>query len=170
MQNPMVYRLPSSDNIILSLHSFSELDTNTLFDVLKLRTDVFVVEQQCAYPELDELDRATNTLHLTAYAEQQLAGCARMMNQQPGLATIGRVATAERLRSRGIARKMMVYLMEQASVRIPELKAIELSAQVQVQSFYESLGFEATTETFLEDGIEHVGMRKTIHPGLQSDR
>lgn len=148
-------------------HTFATLDPATLFAFLKLRVDVFVVEQNCAYPELDKHDTAPDTLHLLCYIDNQLAAYARAM---PGvehdnnakirknpMVKIGRVVVARNYRGKGVAQTLMTTLLNRLATDYPEQQQV-LAAQDAVACFYAELGFKRISEIYLEDGIPHVDM------------
>ena len=141
--------------------TFAELDTNELLALLKLRVDVFVVEQACAYPEIDHHDNAAETLHLLGYdpsgkADELVAYCRSMPDAQRQEVRIGRVVIAPTCRRRGLARTMMLALMRKISALNYDLV---LSAQTEVIDFYTSLGFVIESDEYVEDGIPHIDMR-----------
>ena len=140
---------------------FNELSTNQLFELLKLRVDVFVVEQECAYPELDEKDRHRETRHLLGYIDNQMVAYARLLPS--GLSypsvSIGRVATHKNIRGQGVG----TLLLEQAintCEGIWENQDIEIGAQEYLVSFYRRFKFVPTSPMYLEDGIPHIDMKR----------
>ncbi|MCG9965399.1 MAG: GNAT family N-acetyltransferase [Shewanella sp.] len=141
--------------------SFNQLNANTLYDILKLRVDVFVVEQACAYPELDDKDRHPETLHLMGLSPQgELLAYARVL--PPGLsypeASIGRVVISPAGRGQGLATPLMQNAIDAALSTWPAA-GIQIGAQDYLKSFYQKLGFSACSEMYLEDGIPHIDMR-----------
>ncbi|MCH1930866.1 GNAT family N-acetyltransferase [Shewanella sp. A25] len=141
--------------------TFNQLSANTLYDILKLRVDVFVVEQACAYPELDDKDRHPETIHLLGVsANGELQAYARIL--PPGLsypeASIGRVVVAPNARGKGLATPLMQGAIE-AALNIWPSAGIQIGAQDYLKTFYQSLGFVACSEMYLEDGIPHLDMR-----------
>lgn len=157
-------------------HTFNTLDTFRLFTLLKLRTDVFVVEQQCAYAELDDSDTLPGTLHVLGFNQRTLAAYARAMPETVNAATannsrttdvirIGRVVVARSHRRNGLASQLMKRLMHQLDKTHPDRDQI-LSAQTAVVSFYQGLGFQTESEEYLEDGIAHRDMRKEAKSAL----
>lgn len=140
---------------------FSQLTTSELHDLLKLRVDVFVVEQACAYPELDGQDKDDQTVHALAVKNSDLIGYARALapRDMQGAWRIGRVVVSSNHRRTGLARKLMLQLMDAGAAHWPN-RPIELSAQAEVIAFYRALGFLETSEEYLEDGIPHVDMRR----------
>lgn len=135
------------------LDAFSAAD---LYDMLKLRVDVFVVEQHCPYPELDGNDK--DCLHLRLLMDGDLLACARLwrptLEQHP---RIGRVAVSPEHRGKRLGEALMREAISEVEKRHPG-EPIEISAQSHLQKFYGSLGFEVISEEYLEDGIPHVDM------------
>lgn len=140
-------------------HSFEELTTNQLYDLLRLRQEVFVVEQKCAYLDTDGLDQ--QAMHLLVYETRQkeLVGYLRLIAPQIKFTepALGRLVTASSARGSGLARKMMIKAMGMVKQRFPET-GIRLSAQLYLERFYNSLGFTAVSEVYDEDGIPHIEM------------
>lgn len=144
--------------------SFSELSVDQLYDLMKLRVDVFVVEQNCPYNELDEKDRDKHTRHLLAYNENtEIIAYARIL--APGVsypeASIGRVVIAQQARGLGLAHSLMIKAIEVLSTYWPKHN-IQIGAQQHLQGFYQQQGFEIASEMYLEDGIPHLDMLLTI--------
>ncbi len=134
---------------------FDELDARTLYRLLKLRVDVFVVEQKCPYPELDGRDLEPGTVHLWAEHAGELLGYLRILTEADGSARIGRVVTAGPARGQGVAGQ----LMERALAMIGDRVAV-LDAQSYLVDWYTRLGFAPTGPAFAEDGIPHVPMER----------
>jgi ElaA protein len=132
--------------------TFAELDTTTLYRLLRLRVDVFVVEQQCAYPDLDGRDLEAGTLH--GWIEDVAGPVAYVrLLFEPGATRIGRVATAPAHRGSGLAAR----LVEAALAR--SVGPVVLDAQSRLCDWYRRYGFVATGPEYLDDGIPHVPMR-----------
>ncbi|OZB29262.1 MAG: GNAT family N-acetyltransferase [Pseudomonas sp. 34-62-33] len=138
-----------------------ELDTATLYALLALRTQVFVVEQNCPYLETDGQDLIGDTCHLLARDESGLVGYLRLLDPQRmnGEVVIGRVLTAERARGSGLGHRLMERGLVECGQRWPGVP-VYLSAQAHLQGYYGRYGFVAVTEVYLEDGIPHIGMRR----------
>lgn len=141
--------------------TFNQLDINMLYDILRLRVDVFVVEQACAYPELDDKDRHPETQHLFGLSpDGELLAYARIL--PPGLsypeASIGRVVVSPAGRGEGLAMPLMQQAIESALTTWPDA-GIQIGAQDYLKNFYQKLGFVACSEMYLEDGIPHLDMR-----------
>jgi ElaA protein len=153
-------------NIEWHCKPFSELRNDQLYELIKLRIDIFVVEQTCPYTELDDKDRDNQTHHLMAYEAGTLLAYARLL--PPGLSysnsSIGRFAVLLARRKQGIG----TQLMQQCITNIAKLwpkTAISISAQQQLQNFYQDFGFEKESDVYHEDGIPHIDMLlvKDIH-------
>lgn len=134
---------------------FAELDAATLHDIVRLRVDIFVVEQKCAYPELDGRDTEPETIHLWATDHGMVVGYLRILAEPDGSARIGRVAVTPAVRGTGLAGRLMVEALDHIGDR-----PCVLDAQTYLAGFYSRLGFVVTGPEFLEDGIPHVPMRR----------
>lgn len=136
---------------------FSDLSPDELYDILQLRSEIFVVEQNCIYNDLDGLDK--DAVHQFLKKDGEIVAYSRLL--KPGTRfseySIGRVVVKQSERGTGLGIKMME---EAKRYIINELGAvkIKISAQSYLQRFYENLGFEIITEMYLEDGIPHFGM------------
>ena len=136
-----------------------------LYQALKLRSDVFVVEQACIYPELDNKDIHEKALHVLGRKpdketnEDNIIAYARCL--PPGLSysgsSIGRVVVAHEFRGQGLAQVLMQQAMDVCRMHWPEHN-IEIGAQLHLQPFYQSLGFESVGKPYDEDGIMHLDM------------
>ncbi|MFD2627240.1 GNAT family N-acetyltransferase [Oceanobacillus kapialis] len=139
------------------LKSFSELTNTELYKLLKARTEVFVVEQNCAYPELDDYDQGS--MHLYLEDEGELAALVRLIPS--GLkyaeASIGRVMVVKEFRGKGYAREVMEKAINVIANDWKEAK-IKIQAQEYLKMFYESLGFKQVSDPYLDDGILHIDM------------
>lgn len=146
----------SSRDAAVHIASFGELTPATLYAVLRLRVDVFVVEQVCPYPELDGHDDEPGTRHLwIAGDDGDVRAYLRILRDDDGTARIGRVAVARPHRGTGLAAR----LMDAALAHVGDAPC-ELEAQVQVAEFYTRWGFTVTGPDFDLDGIPHVPMRR----------
>lgn len=143
------------------LRTFEALSNHELYQLLKLRVDVFVVEQTCPYPELDDKDPITGVYHLLGYEQGQLVACARLLPagiSYPSV-SIGRVATHEKARGNGLGHQLLEQAIHQCQRLWPN-SAIEIGAQEHLSAFYGRYGFVATSEVYLEDGIPHIDMKR----------
>jgi len=146
------------DEPVLRRASPDELDTAALYALLRLRVDVFVVEQACPYPELDSRDLEPSTVHfwLSPHgAPAAVLGYLRLLDEG-GEYRISRVCTARSVRGTGLASVLMRAALDQIATA-----ACVLDAQSHQVGFYASFGFEVAGEEFVEDGIPHVPMRRT---------
>ena len=140
----------------------SDLGKEQLYALLKLRSEVFVVEQKCAYPDLDGQDLEGDTYHLMGWEDDQLMAYLRLLDpeSQGGDVVIGRVITAPQARGQGVGHEMMEQALKQAEKHWPQVP-IYLSAQAHLQGYYGKYGFVVAGEEYLEDGIAHIGMRRS---------
>jgi ElaA protein len=140
--------------------TFSQLTTDSLYDLLALRTDIFVVEQACAYPELDGKDRHPQTLHVLGSDESgSLLAYSRLLPPELSYpqASIGRVVVAKAGRGKGLAQQLMQLSIETALAAWPDA-GIQIGAQEYLSRFYQGLNFRVNSEVYLEDGIAHLDM------------
>jgi ElaA protein len=142
---------------------FSELTTEELYHILRLRSEVFVVEQNCVFLDMDNKDLACH--HLMGWNEKQLLGYSRIV--PPGISyvesSIGRIVSSPAARGMGIGRELLSESI-QALYRLHGKRDIRIGAQFYLKDFYESYGFVQTGEIYSEDGIDHVEMMLTaIH-------
>ena len=140
----------------------SDLGKEQLYAILKLRSEVFVVEQKCAYPDLDGQDLEGDTHHLMGWEDDQLMAYLRLLDpeSQGGDVVIGRVVTAPAGRGKGLGHAMMEQALKQAEKHWPQVP-IYLSAQAHLQGYYGRYGFVVVGEEYLEDDIPHIGMRRS---------
>ena len=130
-----------------------------------LRIEVFVREQKVPMElELDEKDHSENTVHIGYFSDDKLIGVARLIDLDKNIIHIGRVAIDKEYRGKGIGRKLIVGCETTAKNILKREIIIELSAQIQAEKFYESLGYNRVNDKiYLDAGIEHVDMRKVIN-------
>ena len=136
---------------------FSELSNQELYSILQLRNEVFIVEQNCPYQDLDNKDQGS--YHLTGYKGERLLAYTRLL--PPGLSfeecSIGRVVSSPSARRTGIGRELMKISIEECDKLFPS-SAIRIGAQLYLLDFYKSFGFEPCSDVYLEDGIRHIEM------------
>lgn len=147
---------PATDRLVLRVGVPAELDGSTMYQILRQRVDVFVVEQACAYPELDGRDLEPGARWLWAQAGDRVLGSLRLLAEPDGSVRIGRVVIAAEARSAGVGRQLMTRALELVGTGIPVL----LSAQSHLEGWYGRLGFVRTGPDFVEDRIPHVPMRR----------
>lgn len=139
---------------------FKALDTTTLYNLLKLRVDVFVVEQNCPYPELDDKDLHEGTLHIFLKKDQKILAYSRVLApgvSYDGVPAIGRVCVSQTARRLGLGEALVAQAIQTCQATWPQID-IYISAQCYLQKFYESMGFVAASEPYLEDDIPHLKM------------
>ncbi len=134
-----------------------EVDARTLHAILRLRCDVFVVEQGCAYAEVDGRDLLEGTVHLWVREGEGgpydgIVAYLRVLAESGGGVRIGRVVTAPAARGRGLARALLREALRDAP------RPVVLNAQAHLVAFYEAEGFAVTGPEYLDDGIPHVSM------------
>lgn len=138
---------------------FNELTTQELYDLLRLRSEVFVLEQTCLYEDMDGMDQMAK--HILLYVDDKLVGYARIFKQ--GIyfkeAAIGRVLIKEDYRGRFLAHKLMKVSIA-AVENYYQTDEIRISAQTHLEKFYNSHGFLKIGKGYLEDGIPHINMIK----------
>ena len=132
-----------------------EITAAELYPLLRLRVDVFVVEQECPYPELDGRDLLPSTVHLWWQPEDEPLGCLRLLRDPDGTHRVGRVCTALPARGTGLGARLMTAAMD----HIGDAAAV-LEAQTYALAFYARFGFVPDGARYLEDGIEHQTMRR----------
>lgn len=140
---------------------FEELTPFQLYDLLRLRCAVFVVEQNCAFAEIDGID--PDARHLLAYGpDGRLQGCLRVLRDDKAEKDwrIGRVVVAPTARGTGLGGAMMAAALAMIAERHGSVPVI-LSAQAHLAQFYGRFGFSPTGSPYLEDGIPHIDMRRS---------
>ncbi|MGD7045116.1 GNAT family N-acetyltransferase [Jeotgalibacillus proteolyticus] len=143
------------------LHTFEELTVHQLYEILMARNAIFVVEQECAYQEIDGHD--PRSFHLTLKDGEKLAAYARLLpaGVKYSVPSIGRIIVDPAYRGSGSGRKLLEKSLD---IMINEWGAdeINLQAQVYLRKFYRSFGFEETSAEYLDDGIPHVDMKMLV--------
>ena len=132
---------------------FQELSPTTLYGILRLRSDVFVVEQNCVYADMDGRDLEPTTQHLWIEDGRGSVVAAARILDDSSERSIGRVATRPDHRNRGLGSALMRRAMELTK------PPVRLKAQAYLSGWYASFGFEVCGESWIEDGIPHVPMR-----------
>ena len=140
------------------LKSFDSLTPHELYAILRLRTEVFVIEQACLFQDMDNKDQYS--YHLMGWENDTLVAYTRLV--PPGVsyqeASIGRVVTLPVARGSGMGKLLMEKSIEQI-IHLYGKNPIKIGAQLYLKNFYESLGFIKTSDIYLEDGIEHIKMQ-----------
>ncbi|MGE6629442.1 GNAT family N-acetyltransferase [Bacillus sp. NPDC077027] len=138
--------------------TFEQLSKEDLYALLKARVDVFVVEQKCPYPEMDEKDQ--KAFHLIAKEDDDIVAYCRIFRS--GIvyeeASIGRVLVSSTARGKGYGER----LMKKALQKLNELQEhqVKIQAQAYLETFYQSFGFDTISDVYDEDGIPHIDMVK----------
>lgn len=135
------------------IRAFEELDVHTLEEIYRLRVSVFVVEQACAYQEIDGLD--PECTHIYRTDETGIIAYLRIVHGNP--VSIGRVIVRADRRSSGVGHALMGQAMDYIHTHFKG-ERIYLHGQAHLEKFYQSLGFRRTSEIHLEDGIPHIDM------------
>ena len=137
--------------------SFDELNVHELYAILRLRTEVFVVEQNCVFQDMDNKDQSS--YHICGWQNGELVAYTRLVPAGVSYteASIGRVITAPSARRTGMGKELMQYSIEKLYERWGK-QSIKLGAQLYLKKFYESFGFQQTSDIYIEDGIPHIEM------------
>lgn len=145
-------------NLEWSLKSFKQLSVSELYDILNLRSEVFVVEQNAAYLDPDNKDQ--KALHLFAYSQTELIAYCRLFKRGDYFeeASIGRVVVARKYRKYGIGHQLLNKGISAVNDNYGE-QVITISAQLYLQHFYETHGFLKVSDVYEEDGIPHIRMK-----------
>lgn len=153
-----------TNTITWQAKSFNDLSLQQLYELLKLRIDVFVVEQTCFYPDLDSerdcLDRHSDTIHLLGYQGNTLVAYLRILakgQSYPDYPSIGRVVIAKQARSGGLGHELMQQALVLCQNHFPN-ESIKISAQEHLKDFYQHHGFTQVSKMYLEDDIPHIAM------------
>jgi ElaA protein len=143
--------------IIWTVKKFDALTPTELYTILRLRSEVFVVEQTCVFLDMDNKDQSS--WHLMGWENEVLMAYTRLV--PPGISytepSIGRVVTSPAARGNGFGKSLMEKSIEQAEALFGK-KPIRIGAQVYLTHFYNSFGFEQSSDIYEEDGIDHIEM------------
>ena len=145
--------------LVLHKKTFQELTVDELYELLRVRSEVFVVEQDCVYQDMDGDDQ--NSIHLWLTVAGKVVALARVCPAGTHMKeiSIGRVITT--VRGKGYGKQMMLYAIDAAKDHYGA-KQIDIEAQEYARGFYESVGFRQSSDTFMLDGIPHIKMTLTI--------
>jgi ElaA protein len=146
----------------------AELDAATLYELLRLRVEVFVVEQACPYAELDGRDLHDGTRHywLTPVDRgRPVLGCLRVLSEPDGVSRIGRVCTARSARGRGLSRQLLAAVLTDLGDR-----PCVLDAQAHLADLYRGFGFVTTGPSYDWDGVPHLPMRRVADEPITDRR
>ncbi|SHK13312.1 GNAT family N-acetyltransferase [Epilithonimonas mollis] len=149
------------DNLVWKIKTFDEISTQELYSVIKARINVFVVEQDCPYPDLDDYDQ--KAIHLWAEIDGEVLAYCRIFDK--GIkyqeTSIGRVVTTEKGRGTGLGKQLINYALEVIENRLMTSE-VRISAQDYLLRFYAGFGFQDTGKKYLEDNIPHTEMHRKI--------
>lgn len=146
-----------SNNTIITTKTFQELTVDELYELMKLRFDVFILEQKCFYDEFDLQDQTAH--HVLIKQDENLIGYARVLFEKEHL-HIGRIVVGINNRKQGVARQLILNAMKFCKENYPK-EDIYLSAQVHLESYYQSFGYQTISKPYDWDGILHVDMKFT---------
>ena len=151
-------------NLHWTYTSFDDLTTTELYKIMQLRSEVFVVEQNCVYQDIDNKDVVS--FHLAGWDKDnndKLVAYCRILPPEISFkdASIGRVLTNKNYRKNGTGRELMERAIK-ATLLQYSCNCITIGAQLYLINFYGSLGFKQISETYLEDGIPHIDMQYTV--------
>jgi ElaA protein len=141
---------------------FDDLTTAELYTILRLRIEVFVVEQNCVFQDADNKDQPAH--HLMGFSNGQLVAYTRLLNAGTAYdkVSIGRVVTNPKYRNTGIGKLLMEKSIDYCTTLFGK-QDIKIGAQFYLKKFYESFGFIQTSTVYDEDGIDHIEMIKYAH-------
>ena len=147
---------------------FRDLSVDDLYAIVRLREAVFIIEQNCPYPDSDGRDPFA--WHLLGWRDgpdgKELVAYARIF--EPGIryheASIGRIVTAPQVRGTGLGRQLMVEALQRTERLVPD-QPIKIAAQRRLEKFYAGYGFETISDPYEEDGIIHVDMKREAVSG-----
>ena len=139
------------------IKTFQDLSNTEIYQILRLRSEVFVVEQECIYQDIDNKDK--NAVHIFLKEKNEIIAYSRVFKEKEYFEnpSIGRVVVANKRRMYGIGKKIMNISIDYIKQNI-KAKSIEISAQKYLKKFYSNLGFVKQGEEYLEDNIPHVRM------------
>ncbi len=141
----------------INCHPFYNLSLDQLYEIIRLRNEVFVVEQNCVFQDADDKDQ--HAYHICIYEKDILIGYSRLL--PPGLsyqqASIGRVVTKSQVRNTGVGHVLIKASIENL-YQIFGRQDIKIGAQMHLKKFYQAYGFEQNSDIYDEDGIDHIEM------------
>ncbi len=146
-------------NLVWKCKPFAELSSHELYAIIRLRNEVFVVEQNCVFQDADNKDQ--QCFHLVGWGDNQLVAYSRLVPK--GVAypyiSIGRVVTSPAGRAQGAGKALMLQSIDYCNQLFGE-QPIKIGAQLYLKKFYESFGFKQTGDVYDEDGIDHIEMMR----------
>ena len=147
--------MSNGEELVLHKKSFQQLTTDELYELLRVRGEVFVVEQNCVYQDLDGDDQ--DAIHLWLMLDDKIVALARVCPAGTHMTeiSIGRVITTER--GKGYGKQIMLHAID-AAIEHFGATLIDIEAQEYARGFYEGVGFKQSSDTFMLDGIPHIKM------------
>lgn len=141
----------------LYIKGFDQLNVDDLYEILKLRQDVFILEQQCLYPDMDSIDK--KSFHIYYQEEDKIVAYLRVFEKDTTTCQLGRIISLKRRQGLGtkLINETILWLKKEK-----KYTKIYIEAQKYAIEFYEKLGFYTVSDVFLEDGIEHVKMERNL--------
>ena len=158
LNNPYFCFMSTNTNLRWVTKTFAELTVNELYDLLKLRSEVFVVEQKCIFLDIDNNDQ--KAFHTIGYIGEEVVATTRLFDKDimyDGYQSIGRVVGSPRHRGLGIGKALMQYSIQECE-RLFGKGPIKIGAQLYLKKFYGEQGFEQSGDVYLEDEIDHIPM------------
>jgi len=158
LNNPYFCFMSTNTNLRWVTKTFAELTVNELYDLLKLRSEVFVVEQKCIFLDIDNNDQ--KAYHTIGYIGDEVVATTRLFDKNimyDGYQSIGRVVGSPRHRGLGIGKALMQYSIQECE-RLFGKGPIKIGAQLYLKKFYGEQGFEQSGDMYLEDEIDHIPM------------
>ena len=158
LNNPYFCFMSTNTNLRWVTKTFAELTVNELYDLLKLRSEVFVVEQKCIFLDIDNNDQ--KAFHTIGYLGEEVVATTRLFDKDimyDGYQSIGRVVGSPRHRGLGIGKALMQYSIQECE-RLFGKGPIKIGAQLYLKKFYGEQGFEQSGDVYLEDEIDHIPM------------
>lgn len=140
----------------IQFSKLEDISSILLFSMLKLRQDIFCIEQNCLYPDLDATD--TSAIHALALQENNCVATARIFQDANLTIHIGRIAVDKQLRSKGLGRDLVNECLNYCNQNFTN-QSIEISAQLHLKNYYNKLGFKELGPSYFEDSIPHIKMR-----------
>lgn len=146
-------------NIFFEIRRFEELTIHELYELLKLRSEIFIVEQACVYQDIDGKD--LKALHILGKKNNKIVAYARLFNKEDYFkeASIGRVVVKKIERKFGYGHKLICFSINTIQKKF-NTSTIKIGAQTYLKKFYESHGFKQIGKEYVEDGISHIHMLK----------
>ena len=158
LNNPYFCFMSTNTNLRWVTKTFAELTVNELYDLLKLRSEVFVVEQKCIFLDIDNNDQ--KAFHTIGFIGEEVVATTRLFDKDimyDGYQSIGRVVGSPRHRGLGIGKALMQYSIQECE-RLFGKGPIKIGAQLYLKKFYGEQGFEQSGDIYLEDEIDHIPM------------